>query len=72
MPPLEIPLTISTYFTMYDGNPVAGSVEYDSGLEKPGLAEAEKAADPGYGLNADPDDDLARSSFRGAARAEAP
>lgn len=31
---------------MYDGNPVEGSVEYGSGLEKP-LAEAVKAADPG-------------------------
>lgn len=57
---------------MYDGNPVVGSVEYDSGVEKPAPAEAEKAADPGYGLKAEPDDDLAKSSFRGAARAEAP
>lgn len=59
-------------FTMYDGNPVVGSVEYDSGVEKPAPAEAEKAADPGYGLKAEPDDDLAKSSFRGAAKAEAP
>lgn len=57
---------------MYDGNPVVGSAEYDSGLEKPAPAEAEKAADPGYGLKADPDDGLAKSSFREAARAEAP
>lgn len=57
---------------MYEGNPPVGSAEYDSGLEKPAPAEAENAADPGYGLKADPDDDRAKSSLRGAARAEAP
>lgn len=37
----------ATFLTMYDGNAPVGSAEYDSGLEKPALAEAEKAADPG-------------------------